>query len=198
MEAHTSFMGVLILNFFLVFAGGSAGGGDGFWHSVEPYLNYPGFEFWKFMNLAIFVAVLVKLLKKPLSEGFKAKREEIRSELIKAEEERSAAMEKLTAVEGKLAQLENEKAEILAAANREAAAESSRISDEAKTEAFRILAQASTEVERKATQIKRQLRRYSAEESVRLAEEKIKAQLDPEKDAVLVKAGIQSIGGANQ
>lgn len=192
-------MGALILSFILMLSGGSAGGSGvaGLWHSVEPYLNYPGFEFWKFMNLAIFVAVLVKLLKKPLGDGFKAKREEIRSELIKAKQEEDAAIAQLSTVEGKLAQLQNEKAEILAEAKKEAAAESARIAKEGETEAARLKAQTTSEVERKASQIKRQLRRFSAEESVRLAEQKIKSQLSPEKDAALVKAGIQSIGGAN-
>lgn len=189
-------MGVLFLAFFLIFAGGSSSGG-GFWHTVEPYLNYPGFEFWKFMNLAIFVGLLVKLLRKPLSEGFKAKREEIRAELIAAENAKNEALAKLTSIEGKLAQLENEKAEILAEASKEAADEKARIGQEAASEAARLKAQAANEVGRKAIQVRRQLRRLSAEESIRLAEEKIKSKLNSDIDAALVKVGIDSIGGAN-
>lgn len=190
-------MGAFILSSILMFAGGGAGQGGGLWHSVEPYLNFPGFEFWKFMNLAIFVAILVKLLRKPLSETFKAKREEIRAELIAAEQAKQAALAQLTSVEGKLAQLEAEKSEILTRAKKEAESEKARIAKEADEEASRLRAQAASDVDRKATQIKRQLRRYSAEESIRRAEEKIKSQLNAERDSALVKAGIQSIGGAN-
>lgn len=192
-------MGASILSLFLMLSGGAAGEGGiaGLWHSVEPYLNYPGFEFWKFMNLAIFVAVLVKLLRQPLGDAFKAKREEIRSELIAAEEAKQSALAQLTSVEGKLAQLETEKSDILAQAKKEAEAEKVRIEKEAADEASRLRSQAASDVERKAMQIKRQLRRYSAEESIRRAEDKIKSQLNSEKDSALVKAGIQSIGGAN-
>ena len=68
----------------------------------NEYFNIPGFEAWKFLNLAIFIALMVYVAKKPLSEAFKAKRELIRSELIKAEEEKQAALAKLTAAEAKL------------------------------------------------------------------------------------------------
>ena len=175
-----------------IFAEGSNGG---FWHTLDGYLNFPGFEFWRFFNLAIFVGILVKLLKKPLSDGFKAKREEIRAELIKAENERREALEKLTAIEGKLVQLETERSTILSEANEEAAAEKSRILNEAREEAKRILAQADAEVERRTNQVRKQLRRFAAEESVRRAEERIKSKMTAEKDSMLVKAGIDSIGG---
>ncbi len=41
-------------------------------------------------------------------------------------------------------------------------------------------------------------RRFSAEESVRLAEEKIKNSMDAAKDADLIKTNIASIGGINR
>lgn len=188
-------MGALILSFILMFAGGGAG--DGVWSKVDPYLNFPGFEFWRFMNLAIFVGILIKLLRKPLSDAFKAKREAIRAELIQAEQEKQEALAKLTSVEGRLAQLDSERKEILAAAAQEAEAEKRRIADEAAAEVARINAQASGDIDRKSLQVRKQLRRLSAEESIRLAEEKIKSQLNAEKDSAIVKAGIQSIGGVN-
>lgn len=188
-------MGTLILGFILMFAGG--GSGDGLWSKVDPFLNFPGFEFWRFMNLAIFVGILIKLLKKPLSEAFKAKREAIRAELIEAEQEKQEALAKLTSVEGRLAQLESEKKDILAVAAKEAEAEKKRIADESAAEVARINAQATGDLDRKALQVRNQLRRLSAEESIRLAEEKIKTQLDADKDSAIVKAGIQAIGGVN-
>ena len=90
-------MFAFIFSFIFLFAEGghstSGGGFTAWWHTnAEPYLNYPGFEAWKFINLAIFVAVMVYLLKKPLSKAFKAKREQIRAELIRAEEETPAPL----------------------------------------------------------------------------------------------------------
>lgn len=180
------------INSLLILAGG---GGEGWWGKVEPYLNYPGFEAWKFLNLGIFIAVMVYLLKKPLSEAFKAKRETIRAELIKAEEQKQAALAELTATEAKLARLEAEAEEVVARAKEEAAAEKNRIAKETEEESKRLKNQAATEIERKSAQVRAELRRFSAEEAIRLAEEKLKSGINAESDSRLVKAGISAIGG---
>lgn len=192
---------VFLSNLILLFAetGGHTEGGSLDWYTenLEPYLNYPGFEAWRFLNLAIFVAIGVYLLKKPLTEAFKAKREAIRADLIKAEEERQAAITKLTEVEAKMARLDTEKANVLEHAKAEAEAEKKRLAEEAEADAKRLRIQAENEIERKAQQVRSQLRRFSAEESIRLAEEKIRQSINAQKDAELVKANIQSIGGMN-
>ena len=185
-----------IYSFILILAEGG-GGIKAWWHNAEPYLNYPGFEAWKFLNLAIFVAVMVYLVKKPVSEKFKAKREEIRAELIKAEEARQAALAQLTSAEAKLARIESESEETIERAKQEAKAEKTRIARETEEEAERLRRQATSELERKSQQVRVELRRFSAEESIRLAEERIKKEINADKDAKLVKANIQSIGGLN-
>lgn len=181
---------------FLAAAGGGQSGG-GFTEFYNKYLNYPGFEAWKFINLAIFVAVLVYLVKKPLSDAFKAKRDAIRAELIKAEEEKQAALKKLTAAEAKLAALESEKAAVLKKAREEAEAEKRRLAEQAEWDVKKLHEQSTGEVARLTKQTLASLRRFSAEESVRLAEEKLRAQMDTEKDSSLVKSSIASIGGLN-
>jgi len=82
-------------NLLLLSAEGATKSG-GFTEFYEKYFNISGFELWKFINLAIFVGFMIYVLKKPLSEAFKAKREAIRSELIKAEEAKQAALAQLT------------------------------------------------------------------------------------------------------
>jgi ATP synthase F0 subunit b len=159
--------------------------------------NYPGFEAWKFFNLAIFAGILFYLLRRPLSSAFKAKREAIRAELIRAEEEKQAALNRLTLAEAKLARIESESDEIVEKARREATEEKARILREAEEEIRRLRAQAESEIERKAQQVRAELRRFSAEESIRLAEQKIKQNIDATKDSQLVRANIQSIGGLN-
>lgn len=186
-----------IHSFILFFAEAGHSGGDGFYSKIEPYLNYPGFEAWKFINLAIFVAILVYLLKKPLSSAFKAKREAIREELIKAEEEKQAALARLTSMEAKLAALEAEKNAVLQKAKEEAEAEKLRLTTQTEFEVGKLREQTENEIARLGQQIKAELRRFSAEESIRLAEAKLKAQMNAEKDAQLVKANIQQIGGLN-
>ncbi|MEO8041683.1 MAG: ATP synthase F0 subunit B [Acidobacteriota bacterium] len=173
----------------------SASGGGGFTQFYNDYLNYSGFELWKFINLAIFVLLLVYLVKKPLSEAFKAKREAIRSELIKAEEAKQAALSQLMSAEAKLAALDAEKASLLAKAKDEAEAEKVNIAQQTETEIAKMREQAEGEITRLTQQTKAELRRFSAEESVRLAEEKLRGKINADNDAVLVKSGIEAIGG---
>ncbi|MEO8074656.1 MAG: ATP synthase F0 subunit B [Acidobacteriota bacterium] len=190
-----------MLAFILIFAAEKSATGESgynnFVHFWNSYFNYPGFELWRFINLAIFVAIMVYLLKKPLTDAFKAKRETIRAELIKAEEERQAALAKLTATEAKLSRLDAESAETIERARREADAEKTRIAEQTAFEINKIREQAEQEIERTSKLANLKLRRFSAEESIRLAEEKIKNNINAEKDARLIKVGIESIGGLN-
>ncbi len=189
-----------LFNFILVLADGASaaesGGFMAWWHkNGEPVLNYPGFEAWKFFNLFIFIALMVYLLRKPLSGAFIAKRDAIRSELIRAEEEKQKALTQLTATEAKLARLETESADVRRKAQAEANAEKARIAEQTEFEIKRMREQTQSEIERVSKLARQELRRFSAEESIRRAEEKIKAEINPEKDARLVSANIQSIGG---
>lgn len=163
----------------------------------DKYFNIPGFEAWKFLNLAVFLAILGHLLKKPLTETFKAKRESIRAVLIQAEKEKQDALAQLTSAEGKLAQLETDKANAIQKAREEAQAEKDRILVQTKTDIERLRHQSDAELARITNQSRNELRRFSAEECIRLAEEKLRAKIDAGIDARLVKANIQEIGGLN-
>jgi F-type H+-transporting ATPase subunit b len=188
-------------NFILIFAAGGGEHGESAWgkfvHFWDTYANYPGFEAWKFFNLIVFIIIMVKLLKKPLSEAFKTKRETIRAELIKAEQQRQAALAQLTTTEARLAQLDTESNNVIARAKQEAESEKERITRETQEEINKLRQQAASEIERAGQQVKKELRRFSAEESIRLAEEKIRRDINAEKDAQLVKTNIQAIGGLN-
>jgi len=182
-------------NLLLLAAEGAHESGGGFTEFYEKWFNISGFELWKFINLAIFVGFLIYVLKKPLSEAFKAKREAIRSELIKAEEAKQAALAQLTSAEAKLVSLNAEKADVLKRAQAEAEAEKINIAMATDSEVAKMREQAEGEINRLAQQTKAELRRFSAEESVRLAEEKLRGKISADNDAVLVKSGIQAIGG---
>jgi len=182
---------IAVINTVLLSA---ASHGDSFY---DKWLNIPGFEAWKFLNLLIFVTVMTLILKKPLSEGFKAKREEIRADLIRAENEKKAALDRLTSIEGKLAQKDTEKAEILARAKAEAEADEKELSELTSSDTARINGQTQAELNRLANQSRSALRRFSAEESVRLAEERLRSQIDGSVDSRLIKNGIAEIGGLN-
>lgn len=179
---------------FFASGGGDEGGFMGLWHT---YVNYPGFELWKLANLAIFVAALVYFLKRPLSENFKAKREEIRSELIKAEEAKKEALAQLAEIEAKQAGIAQEAAEIRREAEKEVNDERSRLVAQAESEVNKINAQTDGEITRIGQVARLELRRFGVEESIRRAEEKLKEQVNSSADEKLISAGIKAIGGVN-
>src|SRR2546423_9659849 len=82
--------------------------------AAHPWYNYPGFEVWKFFNLFLFIAVIVFILRKPIGASMQARREAIRKELMRAQEERNAALQKLEEVNARLARLDTEVAALSA------------------------------------------------------------------------------------
>src|SRR6266849_794009 len=102
--------------------------------------DYPGFELWKFVNLGIFVLLLVYTLsrKVKLGEAFKARRESIKRELARAKEERDAALAKLKEVDERLARLDSEVNAIKEESQREAAEENERIARATETEIVKL------------------------------------------------------------
>jgi F0F1-type ATP synthase membrane subunit b/b' len=162
--------------------------------------DYPGFELWKFVNLGIFVAIMAYILtrKVKLGEAFRTRRENIRAELARAQQERDAAVAKLKEVEERLARLDTETNAVKEQAKVEAAEENERIARATETEVARLSEQAQREIERAGKTARHELRRYTAEQSVRLAEEMIRREMKPEDDARLITRNIEELGGAAQ
>jgi F0F1-type ATP synthase membrane subunit b/b' len=166
-------------------------------HWIDQWLNIPGFEAWKFLNLGIFILILVYLLRKPVTNAFKARREQIRAELIKAQQERDAAVKKLEDIEARLSMLDSEVAGIKERSQAEADAETARITAQTESDIAKMREQANNEILRAGNQAKTELRRFSAEESIRLAEEMLRQRVGGDTDANLIKAGIDKLGGLN-
>jgi F0F1-type ATP synthase membrane subunit b/b' len=163
---------------------------------TTPWWDYPGFELWKFFNLFLFVGILLYVLvrKARLGEAFKARREGIRAELDKARRERDAALVKLKEIEERLSGLNTEVAAIKEKSEREAAAERERISQTTEAEISKLSVQAQREIENAVKAAKSELRRFTAEQSVQMAEDLIKRDLRPEDDVRLIGRNIAEMG----
>ena len=175
-----------------LFAPNEEGGGLPWW------LNYPGFEAWKFVNLFIFVGALVYILRRPLGEALRARREGIRRDLMRAQEERNAALAKLEEVEARLARLDAEVAAVREQAEREAVEERERIKRSTEDDMRKLGDQAQREIESAGKAARQELREYAAEQSVRLAEEMIRREMRPEDDARLVNLHVEELGGVRR
>lgn len=166
--------------------------------ATTPWWNYPGWEAWKFFNLLVFMGLLFYFLRRPLSESLVARREAIRRELARAQEERTAALAKLEEVGARLAHLDSELEAIRAQAQKEAAEERERIARSTEEEMRKLREHAQREIEGAGKAARQELRRYAAEQSVRLAEELIRRDIRSEDDARLMGDYVEGLGGAGR
>jgi F-type H+-transporting ATPase subunit b len=152
----------------------------------------------KVVNLLLFAGAMYFVLRRPLAEAFRARQEGIRRDLMRAEEERRAAVAKLEEVEERLAHLGSEVEAIHEQAQKEAAEERARIERAAEDEVRKIREQARREIESASKAARAELRAYAAEQSVRLAEEMIRRDIRPEDDAHLVGEYVEELGGVGR
>ena len=164
---------------------------------IHPWWNYPGLELWKFFNLAIFLFFMAYFLKRPLTEALRNRRESIRQELIKSQNEMDQALAKLAEIEARVARLNGDVQILQEQTATEAEAERNRINAQSDTEIARLKEQAQREIENAAKIAAQELRRLAAVESVKLAEQLLRADLKPEDDARLIRASIGQLGGQN-
>jgi F-type H+-transporting ATPase subunit b len=152
----------------------------------------------KLVNLLLFVGLMFYFLRRPIVTAFQGRQEGIRHELMRAEEERVAAEARLEEVEGRLARLDAEVEAIRANAQREAAEESRRVERATEAEIRKIREQARREIESAAKAARAELRRFTAEQSVKLAEEMIRRDIRPEDDAHLAREYVEELGGVRR
>src|SRR5918992_643859 len=171
---------VLLINVFALAEGESA-----------PWWNIPSFEVWRFVNLFIFVGVFIYILRRPVSQAMRARREGIRRDLMRAQEERNAALAKLEEVEARLAKLDAEVASVREQSEREALEERERIKKSTEEETRKLREQAQREIESAGKVARQELREFAAGQSVRLAEEMIRRDIKPEDDARLISLRVE-------
>ncbi|MCM3871289.1 MAG: ATP synthase F0 subunit B [Pyrinomonadaceae bacterium] len=167
---------------------------DGVWRT---YLNYPGLELWKFVNLAVFVVGAVYLHRRfgrPISEALRARGEGIKHELARARAEKEQALAKLAEVEAKIQLMDSEASSIREQAKIEAEAERERIKVATESEMTKLKQQAQREIESSAKAAVQELREFAAQQSVALAEVSIKRDLRVEDDRRIIGLNVEQLG----
>jgi F-type H+-transporting ATPase subunit b len=165
---------------------------------AAPWWNIPSFEVWRWVNLIIFVGLFIYILRRPVSEAMRARREGIRRDLMRAQEERNAALAKLEEVEARLVRLDVEVASLHEQSQKEAADERERIRRSTEEETQKLREQAQREIESAGKAARQELREFAAEQSVRLAEEMIRRDIKPADDARLVSLRVEELGGVKR
>lgn len=158
-------------------AGGHGGGHE---------LNWTDFML-RLLNFVILVAVLVKLLKKPLVSFFSTRREDIQNLLAELELKRKAAEEKSAEYRAKMAGLEAETKRIVEDLIAEGENERQKIIDAAHKQAQYITQQAQLAIQQEIKAAKESLQTEIAEMSVAAAEEILRKNMQVEDQDRLVR-----------
>lgn len=156
----------------------------------ESWFNYPGLELWKFLNLAIFTAAAIYVLRKKINEALLARRESIRQELVNAQTARERALARVAEADDLLSRLDEHVGAIHKQATQEAEAERRRLAEATAREKEKLKQQAQREMETANKLARKELRQFLATRSVELARESVRRQMRPEDDTLLIKESI--------
>jgi F0F1-type ATP synthase membrane subunit b/b' len=151
------------------------------------WLNYPGLELWKFVNLAIFAALGIYVLRRPISQALLARRESIRQEILAAQNERDQSLARIAEADNLLGKLDADVRTVREQATQEAQAERQRLAVATARELEKLKQQAQREMETADKLARKGLRKYLAQRSVDMARVTIKNQMRPEDDTHLIK-----------
>jgi len=154
------------------------------------WFNYPGLELWKFLNLAIFTAAAIYVLRRPISQALLARRESIQQEIVAAQLERERALAQVAEADAMLSKLEDDAGAVREQARKEAEAERQRLAASTAREIEKLKQQASREIETADKVARKELRQFLAKRSVELARESVRSQMRPEDDTHLIKESI--------
>ena len=148
--------------------GGGHGGG----------LNWTDFAY-RSVAFVILVAILVKLLKKPISTFFSSRREEIQQLLAELESKRLETEKRSAEYKTRLAALEDETKKIVAELVAEGEAERQKIIDAAHKQADYIKQQARLSIQQEIKAAKESLQEEIGELTVAAAEKILRKNLQP-------------------
>ena len=178
------------VTFLLLFAETAHKAEGGFTQTYNRYFNIPGFELWKFLNLAIFLAVAIYILRRPISEALGTRREAIKQELVQAHEQKAQAVAKLAEADSLLSRLDADVRAIQEHAHLEAESERQRVAAATTAEVEKLKQQAEREIETADKVARKALREFFAKRSVELARETVRSRMRPEDDRHLMEESI--------
>jgi len=153
----------------------------------DPWLG------WKWANFLILAAGLGYLIRKHAPAYFQQRSQEIQQGISEATKTKQEAEARAGAIERRLAGLESEIAKLRAEAREEIAAEGGRISRETIHRLQRIQAQSAQEIELMSRAATAELRKYSAELALDLAQQRIRGRMTKETQDSLADKFLQDL-----
>jgi F0F1-type ATP synthase membrane subunit b/b' len=164
--------------------------GEGGMEWLEQWFNYPGLEAWKFVNLAIFTAAAIYVLRRPINAALLARRDSIQQELLDAKNAREQALAQVAEADALLSRVDNDVRAVHEQSRQEAESERQRLAAATVREMEKLKQQAQRETERAYKIARKELRQYLAKRSIDLARESVRNRMRPEDDTLLIKENI--------
>ena len=149
---------------------------------------------WRFMNFAVLLIVLVKVLSKPIANGLRARQQSIKEQFTDLEERKAEADSVYQSYEEKLASIEQEISDIVQTAVAQGEAEKERIIDAANRAAEDIKRQAEMAIQHELAEAKLKLREEVANQAVVMAEELIRKNLQDTDQVKLIEDYLAKVG----
>jgi F-type H+-transporting ATPase subunit b len=156
----------------------------------------PHMIFWEWANFLLLAGGLGYVIKKNAGPYFAKRSLEIRKGMADAEAARAASDAKVAEVDGRLAHLQTEIEALRRSAQQEAEADAQRVRREAAADMAKIQSHVAEEIAAAAKSATLELRRYSADLALGLAEQKIAARLSPETQDRLVRSFVATMAHA--
>jgi F-type H+-transporting ATPase subunit b len=152
-----------------------------------------GLQGWKWANFLLLAAGIGYLIGKNAGPFFAARSRALAKDLADSDFIRQDAGERAAAVERRLAALESEIAGLRAEAQAETQAETERQAAHRAAEIAKIQEHAKQEIDAAAKAARMDLRRYSAELAIHLAEQRIRAGITPASEDNLVRGFVRDL-----
>ena len=150
-----------------------------------------GPSIWLVVNFILLAAALGFLIVKNAGPFYKARLLKIRQDMIQGEEAKREADQRAAEVQKRLANLDADIAGLRAASQKELEIELERMRQRTAAERERIRQHAEQEIAAAGKTARAELRRYSAELAIGLAERKIRARMSPDTQDALVRGFVE-------
>ena len=165
-------------------------------HHDKVYFGFvPGWVL-KFINIILFIGVLVWLLKGPVGKAFRERSADIRRAADEARERREKSDRLAADIQARLSQIEAEVAAIRQRAEQEGERQRKEMIAAAEAEAAKILTTARNEVESRIKFARKELTEYAGELAATRAEAILKETITPEDQKKLFRDSLTQVGEA--
>jgi len=151
-------------------------------------------EVFHWMNFLLILGGVWYLGKKVVVPMFAERTRAIQENMQASARAMAEASKRLADIEQKLRFLDEEIRDIRLTAQRDAAAEQTRMEELAQVEAGKIAQAAEQEIETAAKAARRELQRYAAELAVGLAEKRIRETISPDAEKRILRSFVSDLG----